>query len=66
MDDQRGWRERYGVADWEDRHWCAAVGVGFMLASPFFALGRAEAGGLAFVVGFIALMLAVAATPDRK
>ena len=64
MDEQRSWQERYGVADWEERHWCSAIGIAFIVASPFFALARAEAGLLAFLVGFLAFALACVATPD--
>lgn len=55
-DDHRGWRERYGVANFEAHHWIAVLGVGFVLAAPFFALVQPAAGFLAIVVGMLALI----------
>lgn len=57
--DRRSWRERYGVDNFEAHHWIAVMGVGFILASPFFALVEPAAGFLAIVVGVLALTFSV-------
>lgn len=64
MDDQRSWQERYGVADLEAHHWCALIGIAFVLASPFFALARAEAGLMALGVGMLVFFLSAEAAGD--
>lgn len=64
MDEQRSWQERYGVADLELRHWGALVGMAFVVASPFFALVRGEAGMLAFGVGLLVFFVSANAVPD--
>ncbi len=60
--EQRSWQERWGVDELEFRHWCALIGAGFIVASPFFALARGEAGLLAFAVGVLAIFLAILGT----
>ena len=65
MTEQRGWQERWGVADLEFNQVCVLIAAGFVLASPFFALANGDAGWLSFMVGFIVFWVAVMMTPDK-
>lgn len=67
MDEQqRGWRERYDLADFEFRHFLALLAIVLIFAAPIVVVLRdGESGLVFFAVGFFSLIWAVALTSDK-